>query len=97
MKKLELSPQNFRYNVLHMLYSGLTTLLTRWDIQNSNFIIEPIFGRIFGHFWAQQAKNRPKNQNCSVFTIFHVEKFFAHNFFHFFSEWQSYILGFFSF
>ena len=34
LKKLELSPQNFRYDVLHLLYSGATDiyLLSSWKV-----------------------------------------------------------------
>ena len=35
------------------------------------------------HFWAQKAKNCPKNQNCKFSTIFCVENYFAHNFLQF--------------
>ena len=55
----------------------------RAGIQNSNFIFGPIFGPILGHFGAQKAKKRPKNQNCEFSTIFCVENFFAHNSLHF--------------
>ena len=62
------------------------------------FIFGPIFGLFWGPFLGSEGKKRPKNQNCSFFTIFHVENFFEHNFFQFFfSEWQLYILGNFSF
>ena len=44
----------------------------------------PIFGLLGGPFLGSEGKKRPKNQNCSFFTIFHVENFFEHNFFQFF-------------
>jgi hypothetical protein len=43
---------------------------------NSNLLFGHIFGPILGHFWAQKAKNRPKNQNSSFSVIFRVEIFF---------------------
>ena len=42
----------------------LTTPTDSLGIQNSNFIFGPIFGPILGHFGAQKAEKRPKNQNC---------------------------------
>ena len=50
---------------------------------NSNLLFGHIFGPILGHFWAQKAKNRPKNQNSSFSAIFRVEIFFEHNFLNF--------------
>ena len=50
---------------------------------NSNLLFRPIFGPILGHFWAQKAKNQPKNQNNSFSAIFCVESFFEHNFLNF--------------
>ena len=35
MKKLELSPQNFRYDVLHLLYSVLPVIFIKFRIRNS--------------------------------------------------------------
>ena len=67
--------------------------MTPWDIQNSNFIFEPILGPILGQFWVQKAKKQPKNQNC-LFSLFFVLKIFLHTIFStFFSEWQPYVLA----
>ena len=64
--------------------NGVKPLLwTLLGTHNSNFIFGSIFGPILGHFWAQKAKNRQKNQNSSFSTIFRIEFFFAHNFLHF--------------
>jgi len=57
--------------------NGVKPLLwTLLGTHNSNLLFGPIFGPILGHFWAQKAKNRPKNQNSSFSVIFRVEIFF---------------------
>ena len=64
--------------------NGVKPLL--WTLLGTHisiFLFESIFGPILGHFWAQKAKNRQKNQNSSFSTIFRIEFFFAHNFLHF--------------
>ena len=48
LKKLELSPQNFRYGVLHLLYSGTMyvcrlTLSNKGDYQMYNNIVQKNF------------------------------------------------------
>ena len=64
--------------------NGVKPLLwTLLGTHNSNLLFGPIFGPILGHFWAQKAKNRPKNQNSSFSVIFRVEIFFEHNFLNF--------------